>query len=90
MDKKVQELRKKFGVLPASKIDELYSSLNKKSAEVYIQRSRQLYASSPMRTKLFTWTLDNVDILALADSSLHGKENVVNIMKEIDKDTWVF
>ncbi len=87
MDKRIQELRKKFGLLPASKIEELYSSLNKKSAEVYIQRSRQLYTTQPVRTKLCTWTLDDVDILALADPSLHGKENVVAQMKDIDYET---
>ena len=73
----------------ASKVDELYQSLNKKNAEVYIQRSRQLYTSSPMRTKLFTWTMEELEITAMADPALNGKENVIKHMREIDKDRFV-
>ncbi|CAH1800950.1 unnamed protein product [Owenia fusiformis] len=87
MDKKIQELRKIHGLLPASKVDELYASLRKKNAEVYIKRSMQLYRNAPIRTKLFTWQMENVEIMAFADTSLHGKENCVKQMREIDKDT---
>ena len=74
--------------IAASKIEELYVSLHKKSAEVYIHRSGQLYSATPMRHKLFQWTLDNLEIVAMADPTLHGKENVVTHMKEIDQERY--
>lgn len=68
------------------KVSELYTSLAKKSAEIYIQRSRKLYNEAPVRTKLLTWTLDHLNVIALADTSIHGKENVVAAMQDIDSD----
>lgn len=79
-----------FVALTAKRVEELYESLSRKNAEIYVQRSKQLYAASPMRTKLFTWELKNVEIAALADPSIHGKENVVANMKEIDPARYVF
>ena len=70
----------------ASKLEELYTSLSKMSSEVYIERCRQLYTSSARRTKLFTWTMTQLRIVALADTSLHGHDTVVRHMRDIDKD----
>ena len=72
--------------IPAGKVEELYSALKRKSGELYIQRSQKLYAASPMRTRLFTWAMENVEIMALADRSFHGKENAVRHMRDIDPD----
>jgi hypothetical protein len=52
-----------------------YQSLARKSSDIYVKRSRLLYANTPMRTKLFTWTMKDLDIVAMADMSFHGKEN---------------
>ncbi|KAK3084827.1 hypothetical protein FSP39_019738 [Pinctada imbricata] len=87
MDQKIASLRKMGTFLPEDKVKDLYDSLGKKSSDIYIQRSRQLYATSPMRTKLFTWKMEGLEILALADLSYHGKDNVLKCMKEIDKDS---
>ena len=76
--------------LTSKRVEELYESLSRKNAEIYVQRSRQLYAAAPMRTKLFTWELKKVEIVALADPSIHGKENVVSHMKQIDPDRYIF
>lgn len=75
--------------LTAHKIEEVYASLAKSSSDIYIQRSRQLYLITGLRTKLFTWNMENVEIIALADTSIHGKENVINNMKDIDPDRCV-
>jgi len=75
--------------MPTDKIEELYASLTKKNAEIYVQRSKQMKRQSPMRTRLFAWCMSDVQLIALADPSLHGKENVVNIMMEIDPDRLV-
>lgn len=85
LDKKVAELRKQHGeLLPARKIEELYSSLEKKHIEIYIQRSRRLYANTPMRKSLLTWTVSDLELVALADQSLHGPEKVREQLRDID------
>ncbi|XP_065816856.1 bridge-like lipid transfer protein family member 2 isoform X1 [Labrus bergylta] len=85
LDKKVAELRKQHGeLLPARKIEELYSSLEKKHIEIYIQRSRRLYANTPMRKSLLTWTVSDLELVALADQSLHGPERVREQLRDID------
>ncbi|KAE8622197.1 hypothetical protein XENTR_v10005139 [Xenopus tropicalis] len=85
LDDKVAALRKQHGeLLPARKIEELYSSLEKKNIEIYIQRSRRLYSNTPMRKSLLTWTMSDLEVVAVADESLHGPENVLKNMREID------
>ncbi|XP_069568471.1 bridge-like lipid transfer protein family member 2 isoform X2 [Brachyistius frenatus] len=86
LDKKVADLRKQHGeLLPARKIEELYSSLEKKHIEIYIQRSRRLYANTPMRKSLLTWTVSDLELVALADQSLHGPERVREQLRDIDR-----
>ncbi|XP_029922551.1 protein KIAA0100 isoform X2 [Myripristis murdjan] len=85
LNKKVADLRKQHGeLLPARKIEELYSSLEKKHIEIYIQRSRRLYANTPMRKSLLTWTVSDLELVALADQSLHGPERVRDQLRDID------
>ncbi|XP_037630850.1 protein KIAA0100-like isoform X2 [Sebastes umbrosus] len=86
LDKKVADLRKQHGeLLPARKIEELYSSLEKKHIEIYIQRSRRLYANTPMRKSLLTWTVSDLELVALADQCLHGPEKVREQLRDIDR-----
>ncbi|XP_052074223.1 protein KIAA0100-like isoform X2 [Mytilus californianus] len=87
MDQKIKTLRKQHGYIPSDTIEELYASLTKKSSDIYVKRSRLLYANTPMRTKLFTWTMKDLEIIAMADLSYHGKENAVKHMREIDSDS---
>ncbi|XP_035479573.2 protein KIAA0100 isoform X3 [Scophthalmus maximus] len=85
LDKKVADLRKQHGeLLPARKIEELYSSLEKKHIEIYIQRSRRLYANTPMRKSLLTWTVSDLELVALADECLHGPDRVREQLRDID------
>uniref|UniRef100_A0A8C1H387 Si:ch211-259g3.4 n=2 Tax=Cyprinus carpio TaxID=7962 RepID=A0A8C1H387_CYPCA len=85
LDKKVADLRKQHGeLLPARKIEELYTSLERKHIEIYIQRSKRLYANTPMRKSLLTWTVSELKLLALADQSLHGPERIREQLRDID------
>ncbi|XP_028857357.1 protein KIAA0100-like isoform X2 [Denticeps clupeoides] len=85
LDRKVAELRKQHGeLLPARKIEELYTSLERKHIEIYIQRSRRLYANTPMRKSLLTWTAADLELAVLADRSLHGPERVHQQLRDID------
>ncbi|KAJ8385068.1 hypothetical protein AAFF_G00195980 [Aldrovandia affinis] len=85
LDKKVADLRKQHGeLLPARKIEELYTSLERKHIEIYIQRSRRLYSNTPMRKSLLTWTVSDLEIVALADGSLHGPDRVREQLRDVD------
>lgn len=85
LDKKVADLRKQHGeLLPARKIEELYTSLERKHIEIYIQRSKRLYANTPMRKSLLTWTVTELELVALADQSLHGPERIREQLRDID------
>lgn len=88
MDSKLEQLNK-TKLIPVSKREELYASLYKKSSEVYIQRSKQMYNrdSGAIRTQLLTWLMEDLQIVALADLSYHGRQNVLKVMKELDKDS---
>ncbi|XP_051848259.1 bridge-like lipid transfer protein family member 2 [Antechinus flavipes] len=85
LDTKVAALRKQHGeLLPARKIEELYASLERKNIEIYIQRSRRLYGNTPMRRALLTWSLAGLELVALADASFHGPEQVLKQIRELD------
>jgi hypothetical protein len=86
LDVKVAELCKTHPLLPAGKVEELYASLSKCNTEIYVQRSKQMCRAAPARTRLFAWLINDVEILSLADPSVHGAENAVKTMTEIDPE----
>jgi len=77
---KIEELQKTHLHFPSGKFDELYKGLSKKNAEIYVQRSKQMNQGA-QRTRLFAWTMQELEILALADPSIHGTDNAVAAMK---------
>ncbi|XP_056639867.1 protein hobbit [Diorhabda sublineata] len=85
---KIADLLKTHLHMPAGKVEELYATLKKKNAEIYVQRSKLMYkAAAPQRTRLFAWSMTNVEILVLADPTIFGRENVIRTMREIDHET---
>ncbi|PSN37005.1 hypothetical protein C0J52_14236, partial [Blattella germanica] len=87
LDAKVAELCKAHLLLPSGKVEELYASLSKRNTEIYVQRSKQMCRAAPARTRLFAWLMNDVEIMSLADPSIHGAENVVKNMTEIDPES---
>lgn len=59
----IADLLKTHLHMPAGKVEELYATLKKKHAEIYIQRSKLMYKAAPPRTRLFAWNMTNVEIL---------------------------
>lgn len=86
-DQKIRELCSERLLLPAGTLEELYANLVKKNSEIYIQRSKKINESGPPRTRLFAWILTDLQIMAMADPSIHGKDNVTAMMREIDVDS---
>lgn len=87
LDAKVQKLCISRPLLPQDKVEELYASLNKKNAEIYVQRSKQMQRAGPARTRLFAWTMQDLQILALADPSIDGMENATTAIRQMDAET---
>ncbi|XP_012235996.2 protein hobbit isoform X1 [Linepithema humile] len=87
LDAKVQELCRAHLLLPQGKVEELYASLNKKNAEIYVQRWKQMQRAGPARTRLFAWTMLDLEILALADPSVNGTEKATRALREMDSET---
>lgn len=77
LKEKIAELTKTHLHLPAGKVEELYASLKKKNAEIYVQRSKQMLVAGPPRTRLFAWSMADVEIMVLADPAIHGRDNVI-------------
>lgn len=47
--------------MPAGKVEELYATLKKRNADIYIQRSKLMYQAAPQRTRLFAWNMTNIE-----------------------------
>ncbi|RZF37092.1 hypothetical protein LSTR_LSTR016200, partial [Laodelphax striatellus] len=82
----VEEMCKARLLLPAGKVEELYNNLKSMNGKIYIQRSKKMVQSGT-RTRLFAWIMSDLELIALADPSIHGAQNVVNVMTEIDTDS---
>ncbi|XP_025831839.1 protein KIAA0100 [Agrilus planipennis] len=63
LKERIEELCKTHLHLPAKKVEELYDSLKKKNAEIYVQRSKQMNYAVPPRTRLFAWSITNLEIM---------------------------
>lgn len=84
---KVEELCRTHFLLPEEKVEKLYTSLDKKNAEIYVQRWKQMQRAGPSRTRLFAWTMQDLEILALADPSIDGPERATEAIQEMDFET---
>ena len=83
LEEKIAGFRKQNLVFPNEKYDQLLRNLKKRNAELYIQRSRRLTEKYPARTRLLEWEMDTLEVMALADNSMHGKSNVINHLQVI-------
>ncbi|KRX15358.1 Uncharacterized protein T07_4304 [Trichinella nelsoni] len=72
---------------PKSDEHELYMGLQRKNASIYIQRSNTLYNGKPSRTGLFTWYVDFVDLVVIADSGLFGSDKLSSEIRTLDADS---
>lgn len=87
LEKKINALCTDRLLIPGSKIEELHNCLTVKNSEIYIQRSKKIYEAGPTRTRLFAWIMNDMQIMAMADPSIHGTDNVTRMMREIDNES---
>ncbi|CAH1405429.1 unnamed protein product [Nezara viridula] len=86
LDEKINEMMKTDVMLPAGKVEELYNTLSILSTRIYIKRSK-LMKEQGTRTRLFAWLVSDLQLLALTDPTIHGPENVVDNMTQIDPES---
>ena len=75
---------------PLNNIPQLKKSLIEVGSRVYIQRCQKTnFDQNYQRLKrnLIRWHLRHVDLIALADQSWTGKENILNIIHQIDHES---
>ncbi|XP_050307521.1 protein KIAA0100 isoform X2 [Anthonomus grandis grandis] len=82
LKEKIAELLKTHLHMPAGKVEELYATLKKKNADIYIQRSKLMYQAAPPRTRLFAWSMVNVESMVMAEIFA-----VDDKMKQLDNDS---
>jgi len=71
-------------MFPSEKVEELLQNLKKKNAEIYIQRVKKVYQGCKTRTRLLEWELSGLEMMILADPSMHGKTEVVRHLQDFD------
>lgn len=86
-DQKIAQLCSERLILPAGTLEELNANLIKKNSEIYIQRSKKIAENGPTRTRLIAWIMTDLEIMAMADPSVHGTENAVRMIREIDGES---
>eukprot|EP00090_Calanus_glacialis_P005198 TRINITY_DN14003_c0_g1_i1.p1 TRINITY_DN14003_c0_g1~~TRINITY_DN14003_c0_g1_i1.p1 ORF type:complete len:1873 (+),score=761.29 TRINITY_DN14003_c0_g1_i1:223-5619(+) len=87
LEQKIEELRRKNLMFPKDKIEELLSNLNKKNAEIYVQRAKKLQASVEPRTRLLECSVRGLEVMVLSDPSMQGREQVMSMMHSCDPDS---
>ncbi|XP_053675317.1 protein hobbit [Anopheles nili] len=86
-DQKIAQLCSERLMLPPGTLEELNANLIKKNSEIYIQRSKKISESGPPRTRLIAWIMTDLEIMAMADPSLHGAENAVRMLHMLDPES---
>lgn len=66
-------------------MQDFYDNLELKNSEIYCQRARKMYSSrDSLHTSLFQFSMSEVRILGMSDSSMLGEERLVSCLQEMD------
>ena len=84
LEERIAEFRRKNLMFPSEKVEEALQNLKKKNAEIYIQRAHRNYANCEPRTRLLEWEMRGLELMVLADPSMHGKNEAIRHLKEFD------
>ena len=68
-------------MLQTSTIEELFSNLKKKNADIYVQRANKLRQSTTKRTRLLSFNLSSMEFFIFSDRSMTGYETAVDFIQ---------
>ena len=72
-------------LLTAKKIQSLYDALVVKDCQIYCHRARELHNSPDLgREELLVFSLERVQLWAMSDPSMLGRDRLVGHMKDMD------
>uniref|UniRef100_A0A8C4NNB3 Si:ch211-259g3.4 n=1 Tax=Eptatretus burgeri TaxID=7764 RepID=A0A8C4NNB3_EPTBU len=83
---RVAALRRQHGeLLPSRKVEDLYAKLAHRNSDIFVDRARKMHAmaESPRRA-LLSWTISDMEVIALADWSFEGKERLLGVIQQLD------
>ncbi len=58
--------------------------LANKNDSIYCQRAKDMYYNEPLPTELLIVNISQLRLVIMSDSSLYGRDNLINNIKEID------
>ena len=68
-------------MLQNSTIEELFSNLKKKNADIYVQRANKLRQTVAKRTRLLSFNLSSMEFFIFSDRSMTGYETAVDFIQ---------
>ena len=81
LENKIEELKKTHPMLQTSTIEELFSNLRKKNADIYVQRASKLRQTVTKRTRLLSFSLASMEFFIFSDRSMTGYETAVDFIQ---------
>ena len=66
--------------LQSAKIEELFSNLKKKNADIYVKRAKLLRETVAKRTRLLSFNLSSMEFLIFSDRSMTGYNTGVDFI----------
>ena len=81
LENKIEELKKTHPMLQTATIEELFTNLKKKNADIYVQRASTLRKTMTKRTRLLSFNLSSMDFFIFSDRSMTGYETAVDFIQ---------
>jgi len=81
LDNKIEELKKTHPMLQTGKVEELFSNLKKKNADIYVKRAKMMRQNMSKRTRLLSFNLSSMEFLIFSDRSMTGYNTAVDFIQ---------
>ena len=66
------------------RVQNLYESLVETNDNIYCQRVKEMYASEPLKTQLFSVNLQQTYLLIISDTTMLGRDNLMIHLQDMD------
>ena len=81
LENKIEELKKTHPMaLQSAKIEELFASLKKRNADIYVDRAKKYKETDTKRTRLLSFSLTSMEFLIFSDRSMTGYNTGVDFI----------